>query len=168
MILIVKSKKHGEKEVLIDDSDFFKVSQLKWHLLYDKCINGFYIITTLYTDNKKRTVYLHRFVMGCPKDKIIDHINHNTLDNRRCNLRICTKLENNKNVSIRKNKITSKLKGIYFKKADNKYVAQIGYNKNKIHIGYFKTEKEAYEAYNNKALELFGEYANLNIIEETV
>ena len=100
--------------------------------------------------------------MKCPKNTVVDHINHNTLDNRKCNLRICTHQESMMNSESRIGR--SKYKGVWFSKDKNKWVAELRKNNKKIHIGYFKNEKEAAKAYNKLAIELFGQYVHLNKI----
>lgn len=96
---------------------------------------------------KRQTLKLHRSIMGCKyKDGTsIDHINGNTLDNRKCNLRICTVSENNKNRKIRKDN-KSGYRGVYFYKQTNKWCAQIGINYKRITIGYYETIEEAHLA----------------------
>ena len=92
--------------------------------------------------------------------EFIDHINHNRLDNRIINLRNCSQQNNNKNIIKSTNvKTTSVYKGA------NKYSAQIQYNNKKIHLGLFEIESDAAVAYNQKALELFGVFANLNVVD---
>lgn len=163
MEFIIKSKKYGDKIVLIDEEDYDKIKDYKCCLSFHKRMNTFYIIIHMYKDSKHIDVLLHRFIMNCPKDKLVDHKNHDTLKNTKDNLRICTHAENQRNQKIRKG-LSSKHKGVYFNKKENKYVAQIKYNNKQIGIGRFETEKEAGESYNKKALELYGEFALLNII----
>lgn len=99
-ILIVKHK-DKELEVLIDIDDVEKVKSLgAWQALYDKTLKNpsYYVM-----HRKNPYIRLHRFIMNCPKDKVIDHINHNTLDNRKQNLRVCTHFENQQNLRSKKN-----------------------------------------------------------------
>lgn len=94
-------------QVLLDVEDVDKVKQLgKWCSLKDKTLKetSYYIVH--WGKNYQR---LHRFIMNTPKDKEIDHINHNTLDNRKCNLKICTRFENQQNLS---SKVTEQT-GVY-------------------------------------------------------
>ena len=120
---------------------------------------------------KIKNIRLHRFVMGVldNADIFVDHINHNRADNRRCNLRICTIQQNNRNTSkSTRNPKTSRFKGVSFDKSKshqkNPWRAQYSMNSKKVHIGCFATEKEAALAYNKAVLEHFGEFANPNII----
>jgi len=92
----------------------------------------------------------------------VDHINGNTLDNRKNNLRICSRTENSRNTKLSKNNSTG-YKGVTYYKRDGKYVAKITVDRKRIHIGYFTTLIEAATAYDLMARKHFGEYANINI-----
>jgi len=112
-------------------------------------------------NNKK--YYVHRIiyellVRSIPEGYDIDHINNIRDDNRIENLRIATRQENCRNQSVRK---TSKsgVKGVSFHKATQKYRALIHINGKQQTVGYFKTIEEAKISYNNKAKELYGEFA---------
>lgn len=132
-----------DKEVLIDIDDIEKIQQCKWRISSTGYVRN---------DNKGR---LHRYIMNCPDDMVVDHINGNKLDNRKCNLRICTVQQNNMN---KKSKNKNNLpRGV--EKDKNRYKAYITYNHKRIYLGSYKTIEEASEAYNNKAYELYGEYA---------
>jgi hypothetical protein len=113
------------------------------------------------TSIKRKHILLHRFLY--PEWKLIDHINHNGLDNRSYNLREATQHQNSMNSKLNKNSNT-KYKGVSYFTRDNKYEAYINFNYKKIHLGKYPTPEEAAEAYNKKAKELFGEYACLNVI----
>lgn len=115
--LIIDSKKYGEKIFLIDIEDIEKISQFTWRIAFRKNTNNFYAIAHL---NKNQNLRLHRFITNCPIDKVVDHINHNTLDNRKYNLRICTQRANTLNARLSKNN-TSGLNGIR-KSSNNKWV----------------------------------------------
>lgn len=153
MTFTIVSKKYGSFDVLIDDEDWDKVKEYKWHI--KKYVNSFYAAKN--TDDN--TLLIHRFIMNCPDGMIVDHINHNTLDNRKENLRICTKQQNNMNAR-KSNKFNSSFKGV---KLNGKgYQSRIQFNYKRINIGTFKTELEAGRAYDIKAKELHGQYAQLN------
>lgn len=114
------------------------------------------------TGNKAKYVRLHRLIMNAKPDEHIDHINGNTLDNRKSNLRVVTPQENQAN-SRKKSAASSKFKGVAWSKPCNKWRAYININRHQIHLGTFETELEAAMAYDKKAKELFGEYAYINL-----
>ena len=104
--------------------------------------------------------------MGVFDPKVcVDHINHDKLDNRRENLRLCTHAENMQNVP-NYSRGKSKYKGVSFddRKRVKKWRALIVFEKKQIYLGMHLTEEDAAIAYNEKATELFGEFACLNII----
>lgn len=103
--------------------------------------------------------YLHRFIMGSPKGKVVDHINRNRLDNRRVNLRICEQKENLWNTQA----VLEGYKGVY--ENEFSWIAQVMANGVIHHIGSFETQEEAALAYNRKALEVHGQFAHLNVID---
>jgi hypothetical protein len=103
----------------------------------------------------------HAVIGGLPKGMVVDHINHNVLDNRRANLRVCTPAENSRNRQPLKNKQV-KYKGVIFDKTSKKnpFRAVI----KKISLGQYNVAEKAALAYNNAATEHYGEYACLNHI----
>lgn len=136
------------------DAQFADLSRYKWRLHKSYAIGWV----------GKRGVLLHRHITKAARDLSVDHINHDPLDNRLSNLRLCTHAENMRNID-KKAKATSGYKGVSFYKRDGTFSAYITKNYKKIHIGYFQTAKEAAQAYDHKARELFGEFANLNFKE---
>lgn len=121
-VYTINSKKYGTVDVLLDDEDYDRVLRTGYSLAlsYDKTIKGFYV---KFTKNPKgyNTRALHRFVTNCPKGLQVDHINHNTLDNRKCNLKICTCFENMQN---RTNNKTGCI-GVRYYKKDDTYIAEL-------------------------------------------
>lgn len=159
----VQSKKFGELNIIVDSEDLPLLQRLSWNISY--IVNKYskqqkpYICTSI----NSKTVYLHRLIMGNPKYKSIDHINGDTLDNRKENLRICTHQQNHFNRPANSNG-SSKYKGVCWNKASKKWQAQIKINKKNKVLGQFVSETEAALAYNVKAKELFGEFAYINQI----
>ena len=155
------------KIALVDDEDYERVNQYKWCAV--RYGDNFYANRNGGKAGKlNRTfiVKMHREVLGDPADMIVDHINHNGLDNRKANLRIVTKEQNlwnsRKNISYG----TSIYKGVTFFKRDNRWRAYITYKKKHIFIGSFPDEQAAAKAYDEKAKQLFGEFAYLNFGEQ--
>ena len=139
------------KYAIVDDDDFERVSQFKWHF----GTRGYAIRREC---KSKRQIYMHRFIMNFP-EMDIDHKNQDKLDNQKSNFRLCSDLGNSRN---RKAPITntSGYKGVSWVPSRGRWVA---YCQEK-QIGYFRTKEEAANAYNKKAHELFGEFAHLNEI----
>lgn len=103
-----------------------------------------------------KLIKIHRLIMNPPKNKVVDHINWNTLDNRKENLRICTAAQNSYNSKKPISWITSKYKWVY--KQKNKYIARIQQSS----LWSFDNEIDAAIAYNKAAIERYWEYARLN------
>ena len=148
------------KVAIVDEEDFERLSSNKWYAEY---IGGnWYAKRTVRISEPKRTsVYMHRVVLGV--DGNIDHIDGDGLNNCKVNLREVTKGQNNRNRKPYVGK-TSRYKGVSFNSKRSKWQAQIKKNRRNTTIGVFDTEEEAAIAYNERAHELFGEYAYLNQI----
>ena len=143
----INSKKYGRIEVLLDDEDYDRIikENIILHPKYDGTINGFYIqfhIKDLTKKDGRTTIGLHRWILNCKKGLQVDHINHNTLDNRRCNLKICTQLENANNKGFYKNN-KSGIKGVYFLNDYGYWIAELKYNKVCYRSRKCKTKEEA-------------------------
>ena len=150
---------------IIDEEDLELISQKSWHALLTK--TGARANTNVKREDGYINVDLGRFLLGLkPGDKReVDHINRNTLDNRRCNLRIVTKAQNAKNKSISRDN-TSGYNGAQWHKTDRKWRARIGTDGKQIFLGNFDTREDAAHAYNKAAKKYHGEFASLNEIEE--
>lgn len=150
--------KAGEgKFILIDNEDYHKVEgySINFH-------HTGYAVITRKVNGKRKQLRLHRYILDAKDNEWVDHKNHNLLDNRKENLRICNNQQNQFNKLKNKN-ASSIYKGV--RKIPESYQASIKFNGKTYHLGTFKTEKEAAEAYNKKTQELFGEFALLNIIK---
>lgn len=110
--------------------------------------------------NDGKLIALSRFLLEAPKGLVVDHIDGNTLDNRKCNLRICTYAQNALN--RRPHGQASKYRGVTWGPRQKKWRAAIQRDKKQIHLGYFKTEIEAALAFDERAKVLHGEFARLN------
>lgn len=152
--------KHGK--VKIDLKNLDKIKQYTWFT--KKSQNSEYYVYTSITENKKeRKISLHRFLMSADPNILVDHKNRDTLDNTLENLRLCTRAENNRNA--KKNiRGKSKYKGVTIRPSGRfgVYIQESGKPKC---LGTFDCEKEAALAYNKRALEIFGQFANLNEIK---
>lgn len=142
MEYIINSKKYGQKIVLLDEEDYKAVINENYSLslTYDKTIKNFYVAFTK-KPSKGGSRLLHRYIMQPSKGMTVDHINHNPLDNRRCNLRVCTQFQNNQNQ--RHN--TSGKVGVSYCKRDKLWVAHIKVNGKMINLGWFKDFDKAVE-----------------------
>lgn len=109
-----------------------------------------------------KLLYLHRVILNPVDGQMVDHINHDKLDNRRSNLRICTNRQNTSNQQLR-SKNTSGYKGVVWFKDRQKWRAGIKVNYKFKHLGYFDDILEAAKAYDVAARKYFGEFAKLNL-----
>lgn len=151
-----------EKFAIVDDEDYERLNQWKWH-----CTTRGYAMRTEHLDkDNKRGILMHRFIIGAVKGEEVDHINRDTLDNRRINLRLCTRIENSHNIAkLALCRAKSKYKGVSLNIGNNKWEVKISNNKQKIFVGYFTDELAAANAYNYYAKEYFGEFVYLNEVE---
>lgn len=139
-------------EALVDDDKWHELYEINWSLSNDYFIN-----------NKIKS--MHRYLMNATKnDPLVDHINHNPLDNRLTNLRFNTYAGNTHNKTKIEN-TTSKYYGVYWHDTIQYWIA--GFKKDTIYyyVGNYDTQEKAAAAYNVKAREVYKEFANLNILE---
>jgi len=124
--------------------------------------NTFYADRGIHVNGKCKTILMHRFILGITDSTIqIDHSNFNGLDNRRDNIRVCTRSENGMNRKRYANS-SSVYKGVIYRNDCNKYYVRIRVNGKNINIGSFINEIEAAKAYDNAALLHYKEFANTN------
>lgn len=141
-------------KALIDLDDVDKVKNIKWHRS-ELQRSTYYCLS-----NDPKWKRIHRLIMGVTnKNIVVDHINHNGLDNRKSNLRICTNSQNICNCLTSKNN-KSGYKGVYWSKERKKWCAQITINNKTKGLGRYDTIEEAIEARKKAAKEYYGEFAN--------
>ena len=150
----ILSKRYGNHGVIIDTEDYEKVKIYKWHVQFDNKENKLKRVVS--SENKA----LHKIILNTDiiNNNVVDHKNGNVLDNRKCNLRICTISQNGANRGKQKNN-KSGYKGVI-----NICKAVIRVKGERIELGFFKNAEEAAKAYNEAAIKYFGEFAKLNII----
>lgn len=132
-----------------------------------------YVTTRIEADGEKKTLYLHRVVSGAQDPKTgeakkivqVDHQDGDRLNNQGKNLRNSTHSQNGANVGKRGG-TTSSYKGVSLNAAMNRYKATIHHEGKEHHLGYFRTQKQAAQAYDDAAKKFHGEFAKLNLSDE--
>ena len=127
-------------KVFVNDIDFFLIDKDFEYLL-----NKRWRIYKGYVMQGKHTL-LHRVILNCPSDYVVDHINHNPLDNRLSNLRICNRSQNSQNRKGATSVSKTKIRGVCFSNAHNKYFAYATINGIKHRKGFPNTEQGFNEA----------------------
>ncbi len=106
---------------------------------------------------------MHSLIINPPENFVVDHINHNGLDNRKANLRLATRTQNNCNRrKHNRNKCHSRFKGVSWHKHRKRWSAQINIYRKRKSLGYFEDETEAAKAYDKAAKKYHKEFAYLN------
>jgi hypothetical protein len=145
------------KVTLVDDWNYDWLNEWKWYAWKHR--NTYYAVRNISRDDGMQAKeWMHRVIMQTPKEKLTDHQDRNGLNNQEYNLRPATNSQNQYN---KKGWGKSKYKGVCLRK-DGYIISKININHKRIHLGYFKTEELAARAYDIKAQEYFGEFANLN------
>ena len=148
------------KYTLVDDSDYQSLNKHKWYA-WTPNQRDFYAIRDKMANRKRIQIRMSRFLINAEKGQIVDHINHNTLDNRKNNLRICNRKENAQNMK-KPSSNKSGYKGVSWFKTRNKWRVAIVFNGKQIHAGYFENILDAAKAYNAAATKFFGKFAHIN------
>lgn len=146
----------------VDDEDYEHLASVRWCAgIMKGQVRA--IRNTPSNNGERKTLFMSRIILNAPKGKYVDHINGDSLDNRKRNLRFCTLSQNSMNRKIRiDNK--SGYKGVYLK--DKKWASSIRVNGKLIFLGSFITKKDAAIAYNLAAKKYQGKFSKLNIIRD--
>ena len=142
----------------VDDGDFEKLIKYKWHVSpggrlkkYPRAVRG---------NHSGNYFHMSRQIMNCPKSMVVDHINRDTLDNRKCNLRIVNRSQNLINSGYRKN--LSGFKGVTWHNQNKKWQAKIIVKGKQIYFGLYDDKIKAAKSYDKNVTKLFGKYCVTN------
>ena len=152
---------------IVDAQDYERLNRHKWHARLDKRSKNVYAARAhYYRENGKRCcrmILMHREIMNPPDGMVVDHINGNGINNRRCNMRTCTQFENTHNARPRTDGKSRFIGVVPYK---GKWRARVNCKGRRHHVGTFTDQVEAARARDRKALELFGRFARLNFPDE--
>ncbi len=153
--------RYKKSEILLDDDEYNHIKLHCWYIRKDGYVCG---------NVRGKTVYLHRYIvrqfLSENTDKVVDHININPLDNRKINLRFANYSENGQNKHKRLDNSNSNSKYVGVSRHGANWKSYITKSRKTYCLGNYKTQWEAAEAYNKKALELYGSNAKLNLKQE--
>lgn len=160
--ITIYSKVNGTHSVLVDDEDYDIVSKYKWFIyrctFKGKKARTFYAVAHI----GKVTVRMHRLLMDVSDPKIlIDHIDHNGLNNQKSNLRTASPQQNLFNMRPFKINKTG-FKGVSYNKKDKRYAVFLRVNRKTTFFGNYKTAEEAAKRWNELARIHHGEFAYQN------
>jgi len=142
---------------LVDAEDYERISAFNWFANSGGSAT-LYAVRMSQTAGERIHISMHREVMSAQPGTLVDHKNHNGLDNRKINLRLCTKSQNSANQPPK----TGRYKGVFPHRYG--WMARIVVDKKPQYLGYFSAADDAAQAYNTAAQRLFGEFACLNVI----
>lgn len=146
------------KVAIVDKDDYEELSRFKWY--YTE--SGYAARDARNTDRTSgKVIYMHKYIM--PSKYQTDHVNRDSLDNRKSNLRIATNADNTANRGRQSNN-TSGYKGVSWSKVSKKWAIEIGYNNKRYRLGLMEDKEDAARLYNFWASDIHGEFANLNEI----
>ena len=149
---------------LVDDEDYEKYAHYRWSALVQRRGNSVlvYAVRRGPTINAQRSsIRLHREILDAPKHMCVDHIDGDTLNNCRSNLRLCTNAENQRNRGPRPG-LSSAFKGVRWHKKEKRWMVEITIDGKQKHIGCFVDEELAARAYDAAAVKYHGDFAWVN------
>lgn len=144
---------------LVDDRDFPALMRFKWHIL--ECRAGMYAKRNGPRNglkNNRTAILMHRVLAEAKRGEVVDHIDHNTLNNQKKNLRACTNSENLANRKGPSAASTSGFLGVY-PAPSGRYRVQLGVRGRSIYIGHFRSVRAASAAYASASVKYYGEFS---------
>ena len=153
------TQQNGTTHFLMTDKKNSRyLDESTWHVNKDG--HTYYARTNTIQNGRKTTMSFHRLIMGLLSNdtRVIDHLNHNGLDNRECNLEIKSRHENMLNRQIDKNN-SSGTTGVSWHNNNKRWQAFIRFNGTQIHLGYFKEKDDAIKARKDAEKKYFGEHS---------
>lgn len=150
------------KFAIVDPDDFDSLNIYKWFAT--KNASTFYAKRNLYPKKKGKpgSIPMHRQIMNPPREMLVDHINYNGLDNRKANLRLATRTQNNRHTRRTMNPGSSKYKGVCWYSREKRWAVRIHADGKTIPLGHFKDEIQAAKTYDKAARKYHGAFAALN------
>lgn len=139
---------------IVDDADYDHLSSVKWWVNKSRVP---YAVREIVRNGVRTILRMHRVIMDAPKEMEVDHINGNSLDNRRANLRLASHSENVKNRKRARNN-KSGIIGVHWKKAAKKWAAAISINGVSTYLGCFSSKEEAGRVYREAAIKYKGQF----------
>ena len=147
----------------VDMCDFIQLSWYKWHARWSPPTRSFYATRNdvHFLTERRSPAQMHRQILGLEygDKRQVDHINHDTLDNRRANLRIATAAQNARNKRLRVDSTTG-LKGVFFQASSQRWHAYIRFNGKRMHLGCFDTKEKAHASYCEASQQFHGEFGS--------
>ena len=143
----------------MSEEDYPRLAPYRWRAKRGR--RTWYAVTTVKGQGKKGTVSMHRFILGEPEGRQVDHGDGNGLNNRRDNLRVCSNAQNAQNAGSKANN-TSGFKGVSWDRRRRRWQAHIRAYGKKIHLGGFDSPAAAANAYDREAIRRHGPFARLN------
>lgn len=139
---------------IVDADDYRWLKWWRWCVAANSGQRNYAVRRGRDYDGKKRLIWMHRMIMDAPADLVVDHVNGNGLDNRKCNLRLCTQADNCRNRSRRKGNgtVQSMYRGVTLcSRTKEAWVAAISVSGRGVHLGRYRTQESAAKAYDSAA-----------------
>lgn len=151
-----------DQSAIVDTVDHAWLSAWNWCARWCQNTRSFYAVRNDPGETtRQKTIYMAREVLKCGPGEQPDHCNHDTLDNRRRNLRSATQTQNVRNRRIRRSN-SSGFIGVSWQPLMKQWIARIAHDGTQINLGYFSSREDAARAYNEAAKIFHGEFAHLN------
>ncbi|MBD3609370.1 MAG: hypothetical protein HUJ30_02370 [Gammaproteobacteria bacterium] len=167
-VIDISTERYPETYAFVDVEDYYPLlGNGRWHVGVTRHGQYKFAARMAVKDSSRKVEKMHRVVLGVADLQLVEHINGNTFDNRKSNLRPCNHADNQKNIGTKKKKGTSKYKGVKYRPKTNNsrpWQASIMANRKAMHLGYFEVEEDAARAYDRAAIIHHGEFARTNVM----